>query len=611
MNTAQYIIKRLEELGINEFFGLPGDYNFNILYAVENNPNTKWIGCTNELNAGYAADGYARLRGYGALITTYGAGELSAMNAIAGSMAENVPVIHIVGLPATDKIESKDLIHHNFQEVNYQNCINAYKSVTATTAFLAKDNAKIEIDRVLKVLVREKKPVYIAIPSDVALMEISDRTASYDWVSDRKVLEEVSDKIAKKIAKSKKPAIIGDVLVKRFDSKIEYKEFVEKSGIPVSNFLMGANLVSMDYEKYLGGYFGSLRNPIAEKYINETDCLISIGAIYSDINSFGFSLPFDINDHIAIYGNYTYVDGKRYNDVKMSELLEALTNKIETKDIEIDKTNIGYKPKTADNEQVTSDYIYPELQEFLKDNDIIITETGTVPFGIVQMALPENADAEFQTLWGSIGWATPAALGACLAKPQSRVILVTGEGAHQISALEVGNMLRRGIKPIIIVINNGGYTIERMLSNNSQDKFNDIMQMNYSKFARVFEGDIWATKVNTSEDFEKALKVTQIMNKLCYIEVCTDKLDAPKLIWGYINSTKNKTPYTNISDANSNIVSDNINDIMLSSSISSTENGFEYETIVHQTFMDTTSEEEEGGEEREKENSSEEEENDE
>lgn len=591
MNTAQYIVKRLEELGVNEFFGVPGDYNFNILYAVENNPNTKWIGCTNELNAGYAADGYARLRGYGALITTYGAGELSAINAIAGSMAENVPVIHIVGVPSSDKIESKVLIHHNFQEVDYQNCINAYKAVTAATAFLAKDNAKIEIDRILKVLVREKKPVYIAIPSDVALMEISDRTASYDWTSDRKKLEEVSDKIAKKIAKSKKPAIIGDILVKRFDSKIEYREFVEKSGIPVSNFLMGANLVNMGYEKYLGGYFGSLKNPIAEKYINETDCLITVGAIYSDLNSFGFGLPFDINKHVAIYGNHVYVEGKKYDDIKMSELLETLTNKIEPKDINIDKTNIGYKPKTADNEQITSDYIYPELQDFLKDNDILITETGTVSFGVAQMAFPESADIEFQTLWGSIGWATPATLGACLAKPQSRVILLTGEGAHQISALEVGNMLRRGIKPIIIVINNGGYTIERMLSNNSQDKFNDIMQMNYSKFARVFDGDIWATKVNTSEDFEKALKVTQIMNKLCYIEICTDKLDAPKLTLEFVNSTKTNAPNTAISDGISNIVSDNINDIILSSSISSTENGFEYETVVHQTFTDSESEE--------------------
>ena len=115
MNTAEYLIKKLEELGVNDFFGLPGDYNFNLLYAVENNPGTRWIGCTNELNAGYAADGYAREKGYGAIVTTYGVGELSAINAIAGSFAENIPVIHIVGVPATNHIENNVLLHHNYK----------------------------------------------------------------------------------------------------------------------------------------------------------------------------------------------------------------------------------------------------------------------------------------------------------------------------------------------------------------------------------------------------------------------------------------------------------------------------------------------------------------
>ena len=144
------------------------------------------------------------------------------------------------------------------------------------------------------------------------------------------------------------------------------------------------------------------------------------------------------------------------------------------------------------------------------------------------MKFPASAELHTQTLWGSIGWATPAALGACIANPNSRVILLTGEGSHQLTAMEVGNMLRRGVKPVIIVLNNDGYTIERILSDSPDDKFNDILKMNYSKFARVFEGDVWSTKVETAEDFDKALKVTQIMNKLCYIEICTERMDTPE-----------------------------------------------------------------------------------
>ena len=544
MNTAEYLVKRLEELGINDFFGLPGDYNFNLLYAVENNPNTHWIGCTNELNAGYAADGYARMNGYGAIITTYGVGELSAINAIAGCMAENIPVISIVGVPATKCINNKLCVHHNFSDVNYYAFYEAHKPVTAASAYLTRDNAKLEIDRVLKVFVKEKKPVYIAVPLDIAVMEISDRDTKYEWQSDEENLRTAASKIAAKINNSENPVILGDVLVKRFDARIEYKEFVEKSGIPVTNFLMGTNLIDMNYEKYLGGYFSKFANPAAQKYINETDCLIAIGPVYTDLNAFGFNLPYKINDHIAIYGTYAYVEGTRYDNIKMSDVLEAVTKLIDKKDIKIEKPQIGYEVLEPEEKALTSSYIYPRLQEFIKDNDIVIAETGIIPHGVALMKLPYNTELQTQTLWGSIGWATPATLGVCIAKPKSRVILITGEGSHQLTAMEVGNMLRRGIKPIIIVLNNKGYTIERVLSNSPDDKFNDIMQMNYSKFARVFEGDVWSTKVTTEEDFDKALKVTQIMDKLCYIEICTESMDMPQLTKDLISNFRQNTKLT-------------------------------------------------------------------
>ena len=179
---------------------------------------------------------------------------------------------------------------------------------------------------------------------------------------------------------------------------------------------------------------------------------------------------------------------------------------------------------------------------FLKENDIIFGETGIIPHGLVQMKLPNNVEMHTQTLWGSIGWATPATFGACIANPNSRVILFTGEGSHQLTALEIGSMVRYGVKPIVLVLNNNGYTIERILSNDPDDKFNDVMKMNYSKFARAFEGEIWATRVETPEDFDKALRVTQIMNKLCYIELCVDKMDIPQLtkdvIAKFVEATK-------------------------------------------------------------------------
>lgn len=580
MNTAEYLIKKLEELGINDFFGLPGDYNFNILYAVENNPNTNWIGCTNELNAGYAADGYARMRGFGAIITTYGVGELSAINAIAGSYAENVPVISIVGVPATKCIDAKTCVHHNFQDVNYFACYEANKQVTAAAAYLTRDNAKMEIDRILKVFVKERKPVYVAIPLDIAKMEISEKDVNFEWTSDEENLKLVTSKIVSKINNSKKPVILGDLLVKRFDARIEYKEFVEKTGIPVTNFLMGTNLIDMDYEKYIGGYYAKFKNPIAEKYINETDCLIAVGPVYTDLNSFGFNLPYELNNQIAIYGTYSYVDGVKYENVKMADVLESVTKLVDRKEIFVEKHPIGYEHIMASAEPLTSKYIYSRLQEFLKENDILVAETGIVPHGVAPMKFPNNVELQTQTLWGSIGWATPATLGVCLAKPKSRVILVTGEGSHQLTAMELGNMLRRGIQPVVIVLNNKGYTIERVLSDSPDDKFNDIMQMNYSKFARVFDGDVWSTKVTTAEDFDKALKVTQIMNKLCYIEICTEAMDMPQLTEDLIANFRNNAKKAETTTAEQYCKQEKLEEKDVFE-LKSDDVSFNYETVVH------------------------------
>ena len=571
MNVAGYIIKRLEELGISDFFGLPGDYNFDIIQAVENNDSVRWINCTNELNAGYTADGYARIKGYGAVVTTYGVGELSTVNAIAGGYAENIPIVSIVGLPSTLQIESNKLIHHNFQNIRYDAFMEAHKPITSAQTFLTKDNAKDEIDRVLKVLVKEKQPVYIAIPSDVAKAEIADNYVDYNWTSDKNTLNQVSELIIQKINQSEKPVILADILIKRFDALIEFREFTEKSGIPVTNFMMGTNLIDTNYEKYLGCYFADLKNPIVQNTVDYTDCLISIGTIYSDLNSYGIKIPYNIHNHISIYGTYTYVDGIRYDNIKMSELIESITKGINNKNIRIERSNIGYRHMYPEKQPINSEYIFARLQEFFTENDIIISETGTALYGMAQIKYPTNVDIQMQSLWASIGWATPATLGVCCAKPNSRVILITGDGAHQLTAMETGNMIRLGIKPIIIVINNQGYTIERLLSDNIDSKYNDIVQINYAKFARAFEGDIWATKVNTADDFDKALKITQIMNKICYIEICMEKMDTVQLVKDLVNSSKQQN------EKGINHEQHECNSIL---------SNYQYKTVVHKDLLE-------------------------
>ena len=527
MKTIVYLLKKLEEMGITDFFGLPGDYNFNIVSQIEKNPNLNWIGCTNELNAGYASDGYAREKGFGALVTTYGVGELSAINAIAGSFAENVPVIHIVGTPPLDAFKSEKILHHSFQGADSKVYMKMHEAVTSASAFLNKDGAKLEIDRVLKTFYKERKPVYLAIPSDIAVMEISDREIDYDWVSDSENLETAVKLISDKINKAFKPAILADSLINRFGAKKEFDTFLEQASVPAVNFLTGAGIIDANYKNFAGNFLSTYGNLTANSLMKETDCLISVGVINGDLNSYGAKLPYKINSHIAIYGTYSYIDGIKYDNIKMSDVLIGVSKNLRNKKSAIKVEDIGYESMPPAREALSSNYIYSRLQSFIKDGDIIIAETGLVSHGIFKMKLPSNTKIHSQLIWCSIGWATASALGVCIANPNARVVLVTGDGAHQISAMEIGNMHRYGVTPLILVINNDGYGIERLLFGNEKAKFNDIMQMDYSKFVRSFKGEVWSTCVNTEDDFDKALRVTQIMDKLCYIEAVTNKSDIP------------------------------------------------------------------------------------
>ena len=532
ITVADYLVKRLKDLGITDIFGLPGDFNFDIVEAIEKNDYTNWIGCTNELNAGYAADGYARVKGYGALVTTYGVGELSAINAIAGSYAEYVPVIKIVGVPSTENIKKNALLHHNFATPDYHAFERAYSNVVKTTAYLDKDNTKSEIDRVLSILINEKKPVYLAIPIDVCSLKIEDNPYIKKEKSNIQHLKETVEHIEKLILKAENPVVLADVLVERFEAKNELFRFLENSKLPVTTLLMGKGLIDWDYEGFIGTYVGKYDNKTVYEYVNNSDCVITIGAIFSDLNTFGFDYSFNPSTMIDIEGNYTIVENIRYDDVLMKDVLFELSKMIFNKTFDYPKRTLTFKvPEVNANDKLNADFIYPQIQEFLKENDIIFTETGIVKFGFAPMKLPKGANLYNQVLWGSIGWATPASFGAAMAAKDKRVILMTGEGSHQLTAQEVSSMMRYGVKPIIIVLNNSGYTVERVLCKDPMDEFNNISSWDYSKLPLVFKGEACIYQAKTNKEFNLALKQAETMqkDKLCYIEIFADKMDLPKL----------------------------------------------------------------------------------
>ncbi len=548
ITAAQYLVRELNKLGIEDFFGLPGDFNFNVLDAIIENPDTNWVGCTNELNAGYAADGYARIKGYGALVTTFGVGELSAVNAIAGSYAENVAVFHIAGTPKTQFIENNVLVHHGFQEADYGAYERVYSNVTASTAFLTCDNAKSEIDRLISVFLREQKPVYLAIPADVCDVIIDDMPDIVYPQSDINNLNAAAEHALRLLNSAKSPVLLGDVLVERYKAKTEFIKFMLNSSYPVTTHLMGKDLVDEEYDKFLGTYIGEYANIETHNVLKQSDCVVSVGAIFSDLNTMHFSTPFKPNDFINIQGTQTIIENQVYKNVLMKDMLEKLANNVKKIYPNIPDISLGYaEMDESSNKLLSTKYIFPRLQEFVQPNDIVIAETGIIHYAMGLLKLESNVSLENQMLWGSIGWATPAAFGAAMADKTRRVVLITGEGSHQLTACEISNMMKHKVNPVVLVINNNGYTIERVLSKDPWDPYNDVISWNYSMLPEVFEGDVWVAQASTNDELDHALSQIgcEQKNRMCYVELFIEPMDVPEVTLRVVNreriqeSTKN------------------------------------------------------------------------
>lgn len=540
VTVADYLVKKLKFLGIKNVFGLPGDYNFNILDAIIKDDEINWVNSTNELNASYSSDGYARINGYGAMVTTYGVGELSAINGIAGSMAENVPVIHIAGVPKTSFIEKNIIVHHNFSNPNYYLFENAYKNVVETTAYLNFENAKKEIDRVFNVFVNEKKPVYIAIPVDVCEFLIDDD--GFDKIeykkSDEKNLNEVVSEIISLIEKAKNPIIFFDYLCKRYNLKNEIKEFINKTNMKFGTFLMGKGIIDETNPNFTGVNGGNLSS-FVQNEIKKSDLIITAGYLNADLNTGGFS-AFEKEIDIEIRKNETIIKGKVYKNVLLQDVILKLNEKI-TKTFEKNDFK-QIKKKINEKGKIKVDDILPLIETVLDEDDIFTMETGLFSLSGSFLNLKKNVEYLSQTLWGSIGWATPALFGAMMADNKKCHIMFTGEGAHQLTIQEMANFFEYDLKPVIFVLNNNGYTVERVLSKDPNDKFNNITNWNYPKLIEGFSNnkDYFIKTVSTLESFIETIDEIKKLKgkKLCYVEIMTDKKDYGSLCGRFISNMK-------------------------------------------------------------------------
>ncbi|VEB86961.1 decarboxylase [Citrobacter koseri] len=533
-SVADYLLDRLAGCGIGHLFGVPGDYNLQFLDHVIAHRDVCWVGCANELNAAYAADGYARLAGAGALLTTFGVGELSALNGLAGSYAEYVPVLHIVGAPCSGAQRRGELMHHTLGDGDFQHFYRISQAVTAASAVLNEQNACYEIDRVLREMLTMRRPGYLMLPADVA--KRSAVPPVNVLTPDR--AEEENDTVAafryrarQRLMNSPRVALLADFLALRFGLQPVLQRWMAETPIAHATLLMGKGLFDEQHPNFVGTYSAGASSESVRQAIEEADTVICVGTRFVDTLTAGFTQKLPQERTIEIQPHASRVGNSWFSGLSMEQAVTTLRELCLELSFSPPPTLAHAPGGHIEKGALTQENFWHTVQAYLLPGDIILADQGTAAFGAADLSLPAGADVLVQPLWGSIGYALPAAFGAQTACPERRVILITGDGAAQLTIQELGSMMRDGQSPVILLLNNDGYTVERAIHGANQ-RYNDIAGWNWTQVPQALSANCQAEcwRVTQAIQLEEVLARLKSPQRLSLIEVVLPKADLPELL---------------------------------------------------------------------------------
>ncbi|KAL3476638.1 thiamine diphosphate-binding protein [Aspergillus californicus] len=549
---AEFLFTRLHQLGVDSIFGLPGDYNLQLLDYVAPS-RLHWIGNCNELNAGYAADGYSRIKGIGALVTTFGVGELSAINAIAGAYAERAPVVHIVGTPIRQAQESRALIHHTFNDGEYERFDRMQEHITVAQAILNDiRSAPAEIDRVLQQCLLHSRPVRIAIPLDMVSLRVPklvlETKLSIPLTARQPKIEEKALKaVSDRIYKAKKPIILvdGDIRSARIGDEVDH--IVKTTQWPTFTSGYGKGLIDESLPNVYGVF-----TPQHKELVDSSDLILCFGPHFSNTNTFIFQTLPKTDVSICFNATSVHIGNEIFRDLPANNFLPQLIGHLEMEKITkyepklVHPTSVA-PPEVSSTELVTqAGGFWHRMSSFFQEGDIVLAETGTASYGANEFRLPPKTRLFKAVTWLSIGYMLPATLGASLAQRDligrsdyhdlldARTILFIGDGSFQLTAQELATIIHRKLNVIIFLINNDGYTIERCI-HGREAAYNDVTPWRYLKGPEFFgaptEGEYAAHtwEVRTWGDLDKVMTDEKMLNGkgVRMVEVFMEKLDAP------------------------------------------------------------------------------------
>jgi indolepyruvate decarboxylase len=529
---GEYLIQRLQDYGIRDVFGIPGDYVLSFYSMLDESP-IRTIGCTREDCAGFAADAYARVNGMGALCVTYCVGGLSVCNSIAGAYAEKSPVVMITGSPGLKERTQNPLLHHLVRHFRTQ--YDVFEKLCVAGTDLDDPSAAFnEIDRVLAACARYKRPVYIEIPRDMVHV-LPDTTPRYRYPevkSDTRALDEAIDETIARIENARQPVLLLGVEVHRFGLQEDTVRLAEESGIPMAATMLGKGVVAETHPLYMGLYEGALGREEVTKYVEASDCVLMLGTFMTDINLGVYTAELDLGDCIYVTSETCRVRYHHYHDVQLVDFVHRLLARHPKPKTPLPPAPTGWTKepfKLHASESITVTRMIDRLDEQLGDGTVVIADIGDALFGATELTTRGKTEFLAPAYYASMGFAVPAALGVHTARPEARVVAIVGDGAFQMTGMELSTLVRHRHPTVVIVLDNQGYGTERLLHAGDW-KFNDIQPWEYHKLPQVLGGGT-GYLVRTEGDFDRALNAAwKDRNGPSIIQVMIDKKDCSRAL---------------------------------------------------------------------------------
>lgn len=537
--VADYLMDRLVELGVDRMFGVPGDFTLALLDHVVEHPGLSWTGCANELNAGYAADGYGRMRGIAAFTTTFGVGELSALNAIAGSYAEHVPVVEIVGAPATTAQAAARIVHHSLGDGVFDHFLEIHRKVTCARAALTVATATDEIDRVLTTVRDLGLPGYLLLPTDVAAAPAMPPSAPLPPRVDATdpaalaAFREAAGRLVDDLTDPQRMTVLGGVMVHRTGGVAAFTDLVAAGNLPHATSLWGKSVVDESNPRYVGSYVGAASTDDVRTTVEDADVLVVAGVQFTDLNSGFFTQQLDRDRTIELTPLAASVGHALYSPVSLPHALQALTDVVrERTDPALDHTldhTLGGPAKVqasaitapastrppvdpgttlGPGTPLDQTSLWEAVAAYLRPGDIVLADQGTSFYGMATQRLPRGVTFLGQPLWASIGYTLPALLGACQAAPGRRGVLLIGDGAAQMTVQELATIARHQLDVLVVVVDNAGYTVERAI-HGPRAEYNDIAQLDWARLPEVLGAPTPGQRVTTDGELAEVLSAAQ------------------------------------------------------------------------------------------------------